>query len=80
MLIKDLKVRKKFKDTCIGDVIRFAYGSDLAKLTYMVITDCHEENGDHVNLVCLDDGGLYYATDEDDVELLNVELIIKNYL
>ena len=44
----------------------------------MVITDCHEENGDYANLVCLDDGGLYYAKDEEDVELLNAELIIKS--
>ena len=77
MLIKDFKVIKKFKDVRIGDIIRFT-DDDLAGFTYMVITDCHEENGDYANLVCLDDGGLYYAKDEEDVELLNAELIIKS--
>ena len=43
----------------------------------MVIADCHEENGDYANLVCLDDGGLYYAKDEENVEILNTELVIK---
>ena len=85
MLIKDTRSTiKKFKDVGVGSIIRFVdddgiWGDDgyLMKSTYIVIMKCHGENGDHYNLVCLDDGNLYYAKNEEDVEILNAELIIK---
>lgn len=78
MLVKDTRrIIRKFKDVSVGSIIRFADDDDLAEFTYMVIVGCREENGDYDNLVCLDDGSLYYAKDEENIELLNAELIIK---
>lgn len=79
MLIKDARVKvKKFKEVKVGDIIRFADEANLKEFTYMVISDCHDENGDYANLACLDDGSFYYADDEECVEVLNAELVIKS--
>lgn len=77
MRITDNRYKEKFKSVDAGEVIRFIGDDTLSDFTFMVINDCHSEYGDHANVVCLDDGTFYYADDEETVEILDAELIIK---
>lgn len=77
MVITERRKEKKFKDVGAGMVIRFTDDRTLAGYTYMKTMDCHADNGDYANLICLDDGTLYYADDDETVEVLRTELIIK---
>lgn len=77
MVITEKRTEKKFKDVGVGMVIRFTDDRTLEGYTYMKTMDCHADNGDYVNLICLDDGTLFYANEEENVEVLRTELIIK---
>ena len=36
-----------------------------------------EEHGEVFNCVCLNDGSFYYASDDDEVEFVNAEIVIE---
>lgn len=78
MVITERRNEKKFKDVGVGMVIRFVDAMTLEGFTYMKTMDCRADNGDYVNLICLDDGTLFYAHDEENVEVLRTELIVTH--
>ena len=36
-----------------------------------------EEHGEVFNCVCLNDGSFYYASDNDEIEIVNAEIVIE---